>query len=361
MKREAARVAAALLGLALITWIYASWLHVTNTTTVALSFLLVVLVTAATSRLRDAVIVSIAAMLFLNFFFLPPVGTLTIAEPENWVALFVFLAVSLVASNLSAAARDRAALANERLQLLEERKGAELARKSLEMKSALLASLAHDLRTPLTAIRVAGTNLQASWLSEVERREQSDVILTEVAHLSRLFQNILDMARIDAGAVESTRRWVHPLEIIEAARDQVQHAVLGHPLQVDAGDDDALIRLDPRLTAAALSHLLENAAQYSPFGSPIAISAATTASQTIRVRDHGPGVSPDDLPRLFDRFYRGRQAPRHNAGTGMGLSIASGLIAAQGGRVSAENAGDGGAVFTVVVPVEQLTHREVAS
>jgi K+-sensing histidine kinase KdpD len=356
------RLVTALLGIALISWIYASWLHVTNTTTVALTFLLVVLVTAATSRLRDAVIASVAAMLCFNFFFLPPLGTLTIAEPQNWVALFVFLAVSLVASNLSAAARDRAALANERLQLLEERKGAELARKSEEMKSALLASLAHDLRTPLTAIRVAGTNLQASWLSESERREQSDVILTEVAHLTRLFQNILDMARIDAGAVESMRRWVHPLEIIEAARDQVRHALKGHALQVDPGDDDALVRLDPRLTAAALSHLLENAAQYAPSGSPIAINASTTASDlTIRVRDHGPGISADDLPRLFDRFYRGRHASRHNTGTGMGLSIASGLIAAQGGRVSAENATGGGAVFTIAVPVERLTEKEAAS
>jgi K+-sensing histidine kinase KdpD len=362
MRREAARVAAALLGIALITWIYASWLHVTNTTTVALSFLVVVLVTAATSRLRDAVIVSIAAMLCLNFFFLPPVGTLTIAEPENWVALFVFLAVSLVASNLSAAARDRAVLANERLQFLEERRGAELARKSEEMKSALLASLAHDLRTPLTAIRVAATNLQASWLSEAERREQSDVVLTEVAHLSRLFQNILDMARIDAGALESTRRWVHPLEIIEAARDQVQHALRGHVLHVDAGDDDALMRLDPRLTAAALSHLLENAAQYAPSGSPIAIKASAMASElTIDVRDHGPGISADELPRLFDRFYRGRHASRHNAGTGMGLSIASGLLAAQGGRVVADNTADGGAVFTITVPVERATEREAAS
>ena len=356
------RLTAALASIALITWLYASWLHVTNTTTVALTFLLVVLVTAATSRLRDAVVASIAAMLSFNFFFLPPVGTLTIAEPQNWVALFVFLAVSLIASNLSAAARDRAALANERLQLLEERKGAELARKSEEMKSALLASLAHDLRTPLTAIRVAGTNLQASWLSDAERREQSDLILTEVAHLARLFQNILDMARIDAGAVESTRRWVHPLEIIEAARDQVQHALRGHLLHVDAGDDDAVMRLDPRLTAAALSHLLENAAQYAPPGSPIDVTAgAATNGLTIRVRDHGPGLSADDVPRVFERFYRGRQSASHTAGTGMGLSIASGLVAAQGGRVSAENAPDGGAIFTIAVPVEELTHREAAS
>jgi len=356
------RLSVALASIALISWVYVAWLHVTNTTTVALTFLLVVLVTAATSRLRDAVIASVAAMLSFNFFFLPPVGTLTIAEPQNWVALAVFLAVSLVASNLSAAARDREALAVERLQLLEERKGAELARKSEEMKSALLASLAHDLRTPLTAIRVAATNLQASWLTEADRREQSDVVLTEVAHLSRLFQNILDMARIDAGALESTRRWVHPAEIVEAARDQVQHALRGQRLQIDAGDDDELIRLDPRLTAAALSHVLENAAQYAQSDASISISVATTGSElNIRVRDHGPGIAPEELPRLFDRFYRGRHAKRHSVGTGMGLSIASGLLAAQGGRISAENAADGGAVFTIAVPVEHLAKSEAAS
>ncbi len=361
-RHDGVRAACAVLALAAITWIYATWLHVTNTTTVSLTFLLVVLVTAATSRLGVAVVTSIAAMLSFNFFFLPPVRTLTIADPQNWVALATFLVVSLVASNLSAAARDRAALATERLQLLEERKSVELARRSEEMKSALLASLAHDLRTPLTAIRVAATNLQASWLSESERREQSDIVLTEVAHLSRLFQNILDMARIDGGAVLSTRRWVHALEIIEAARDQVQHALRGRRVQVDLSDDQDLVRLDPRLTATALSHVLENAAQYTPGESLIAISATTSAAElVIRVRDHGPGIAVDELPRLFDRFYRGRSAAKHHAGTGMGLSIASGLLAAQGGRLSAANAAEGGAIFTITVPVELLTEREAAS
>jgi K+-sensing histidine kinase KdpD len=360
--RRTWRLAAALVSIALITWIYTSWLHVTNTTTVALTFLLVVLVTAATSRLRDAVIVSIAAMLSFNFFFLPPVGTLTIAEPQNWVALFVFLAVSLVASNLSAAARDREVLALERLQLLEERKGAELARKSEQMKSALLASLAHDLRTPLTAIRVAATNLQASWLSEAERRDQSDVVLTEVAHLTRLFQNILDMARIDAGAVESTRQWVHPLEVIEAARDQVRTSLREHSLQILSGGEDVLVSLDPRLTAAALSQLLENAAQYSPQGSSIDVTAVCTEKELlIHVRDRGPGISKDELPRLFDRFYRGTSGGRRSTGTGMGLSIARGLLAAQGGHVIAGNAAGGGAVFTLSVPIEISGERKAAS
>jgi len=108
--------------------------------------------------------------------------------------------------------------------------------------------------------------------------------------------------------------------------------------------------------------VLENAAQYAQSDASISISVATTASElTIRVRDHGPGISPEELPRLFDRFYRGRHAKRHSVGTGMGLSIASGLLAAQGGRISADNAADGGAVFTIAVPVEHLAKSEAAS
>src|SRR5438874_505447 len=114
MKGEGARIAGTLAAIAAITLVYTRWLHVSNATTVALTFLLVVLVAAATSRLRVAVVASVASMLCFNFFFLPPVGTLTIADPQNWVALFVFLAVSLVASNLSAVARERATDATAR-------------------------------------------------------------------------------------------------------------------------------------------------------------------------------------------------------------------------------------------------------
>jgi two-component system sensor histidine kinase KdpD len=163
-----------------------------------------------------------------------------------------------------------AAIAIERAHFLEERKAAELARQSEELKSALLASLGHDLRTPLTAIRVAASNLQASWLADGDRREQSDVILTEVERLSRLFQNILEMARIDAGALSADVRWVHPSEILEAARDQVEHTLSRHRLEVDEMQE-RLVRLDPRLTASALAHLLENAAQYTAPGTSIAV------------------------------------------------------------------------------------------
>jgi two-component system, OmpR family, sensor histidine kinase KdpD len=459
---------------AAVTVAYTKWLPMSNAATVSTTFLMVVLVVAATSRLWIAVATSFAAVLSFNFFFLPPVGTFTIADPQNWVALLAFLTVSLVASNLSVIARARrdeavgrrnelarlfdlsrdvllmtdsreaisilaraiatrfdleyvaialpraqqwdvfeggaasiaisfdsyaradsaqrtvsidghivqfvplrfgakaigllaaagrpieagtldtlagvVAIAIERAHFLEERKAAELTRQSEELKTALLASLGHDLRTPLTAIRVAASNLNASWMTADDRREQSDLILDEVARLTRLFQNILDMARIDAGAIATDARWTHPSEILAAARDQVEHALSRHKVEVNV-ENDVPVQLDPRLTAAAVAHLLENAAQYAPQASVINLTARVTDDGlVIDVRDHGPGIAPADLPHLFERFYRGGAAKARASGTGMGLSIARGLLAAERGRISAANCPDGGAQFTIVVP-----------
>jgi two-component system, OmpR family, sensor histidine kinase KdpD len=463
-----------------------------NPTTVALGLLLVVLLVAAGSRLWVAIATSIAAMLVFNFFFLPPVGTFTIADPQNWVALFAFLIVSIVASHLSSVARARTnealsrrdemarlfdlsrdvlltddsddalvtvarmvarrfdlghvaicrlrgardpdwvvaeggrlevelnrreltrifrsetgaleydadhgnygthaidmggrpvtvlplrfgtkvvgllavtggsvdaaaleaigglvAIAMERSQFLAERKQGELARQREELKSALLASIAHDLRTPLTTLRVAASNLQSSWLTDAERREQTELVASEVRRLERLFDNILEMARIDAGEVAAAERWVPVSEIVDAAREQVAHLTQSHRLEVQVLDD-ALVRLDPRLTASALSHLIENAAQHAPAGTVIEIRAEASGDNLlISVRDHGPGIAATDLPHVFERFYRGADARRRASGSGMGLSIARGLLAAERGRIWAENCAGGGASFTIAVP-----------
>jgi len=466
------------------------WLGVVNAATVSTTFLLVVLVVAATSRLRVALTVSVTAVLCFNFFFLPPLGTFVVSDPQNWLALVSFLAVSLVASNLSAVARARTAeaigrrdeqarlfdlsrdvlvlpdsraaltalaaavsrrfdleylaialprggewdissagavsvdldrralaaalaaaqttlefdagtrtysghreliadgrtvrlvplrvgtrpigllaasgrpveagtldalagvvaIAIEHANLLQERKAAELTRQSEELKSALLASIGHDLRTPLTAIRVAAANLQEPALSAVDRHEQSELIQAEVERLTRLFQNLMDMARLDAGSVTRETRRVHPSEIVAAAREQVGHALRGHPVAL-AVDPDVPVQLDPRLTAAALAHVLENAAQYAPEGTTIEVRAGVHDNQLdISVRDHGPGIAPADLPRVFDRFYRGDAARVRTSGTGMGLWIARGFLAAQHGRIWAESAEGGGACFTIAVP-----------
>jgi len=352
-KRDAGALAAAMAATFGVVVIYRQWLHVTDAVIVALTFLFIILLVAASARFWVAATSAIVGMFAFNFFFLPPIGTFYLENPENWVVLFVFLTVGLVASNLSAAARARAQEAIERAEFVEARKAAEVARRSEELKSALLASIGHDLRTPLTAIRVAASNLQASWLDAADRREQSELILAEVERLQRLFQNILEMARIDAGAIAADLRWVHPSEIVEAARDRVRQALGRHPIDLQV-EFDGLIQLDPRLTAAALAYVLENAAHYSPAESSISIAVGVTPEGLeIKVRDHGPGIAPDDLAHLFERFYRGAESKRRPAGTGMGLSIARGMLAAERGRIQAENCDDGGARFTIVVAAEQ--------
>jgi two-component system sensor histidine kinase KdpD len=240
------------------------------------------------------------------------------------------------------------AIALERLQFLDERRGAELAHHRAELASALLAALSHDLRTPLTAIRTAVTNLDSVELPEPQRREQARVAAGELERLTRLFDEILDMARIDAGTVRPRRSWTTPAEVVEAAMSHVAPALAGRDVRVDARDDEA-VEIDPRLAASGLIHLLENAARYAPTG-PIEVRGWTDADGLrLEVRDHGPGVQAQEIERLFEPFYRG-EAFRNRPGTGMGLAITRGLVSADGGRVWAENVAPGGACFTIAIP-----------
>jgi two-component system sensor histidine kinase KdpD len=336
-------MAGALVALAMVTGAYQAWLGVRNPTVVGLSYLLIVLLVAAVSTLRVAVATSVLALLALNYFFMPPVGTFTLEDPQNWVALFVFLVVSVVGSRLSVIARERATL-------VEERQEAERMRQSAELKSALLSSLGHDLKTPLTAITVASDNLRAGWASEEQRREQLDVIVAEVARLNRLFQNIVDMARIETGAVAATREWVDPSDIVDAAIQQVKQALQNHPLDIEVHAAGS-VQIDPGLTSAALAHVLENAGQYAPAGTPISVSARVdNDGLMLSVRDRGRGIAAQDLQYLFEQFFRGSDAGRRAFGTGMGLAISRGLLAAQGGRVWADNHPEGGARFTMIIP-----------
>jgi len=299
-----------------------------STTTVALLLLLFVLATATFARLRIAVVTSVVSMLAFNFFFIQPVGSFFVADPQNWVVLAVFLAVAVVASQLSASAQERA-----RARLAE----------------TLLASMSHDMRTPLTAVRIAVENLGGR-LSEDERGTQSRAARIELERLSLLVENLLDMAHIDAGAVKVDRKWVTASEVIDAATAHVRTTLDGYLLRVE-GDDERETHVDPRLISAALSHMLENAARYSPAGSAIAVAGRVGPDGLhLSVTDQGPGLDPAEVERLFDRSYRGSAARATTHGTGMGLTIARGLLHAAGGTAWAENLAEGGARFSLAVP-----------
>jgi len=241
------------------------------------------------------------------------------------------------------------AIAIERAQFLAEREAAELVQQKADLAATLLASLSHDLRTPLTAIRVAVENLRGD-LAATDRRAQAGAAVAELDRLTRLFQDILDMARIDAAAIRVDRQWVAAADVVDAAVAHVRPALEGHAFRVDA-DMDREVEIDPRLTSVALSHLLENAAQYSPANQEIVVYARVEGDGLhVSVTDHGPGLDLAELDHLFERFYRGKSARQAAFGTGMGLSITRGLLAAAGGRVWAENVPGAGARFSLVVP-----------
>jgi two-component system sensor histidine kinase KdpD len=242
-----------------------------------------------------------------------------------------------------------AAIAIERADFLAERDAAALVRQKADLAATLLASLSHDLRTPLTAIRVAVENLRDE-LPADQRRAQAGAAMAELDRLTRLFQDILDMARIDSAAIRVEQEWVSAADVVDAAVAHVRHALDGHALRVEA-DAGSEVETDPRLTSVALSHLLENAALYSPADQEILVQASVEPDGLrVSVTDHGPGLDPGELDHLFERFYRGRAARQAAFGTGMGLSITRGLLAKAGGRVWAENVPGAGAKFSLIVP-----------
>jgi two-component system sensor histidine kinase KdpD len=320
-----------------------------NPTTAGFVLLIVVLLAATNGPLWVAITMAVASTLSFNYFFFAPVGTFAIAEPHNWVSLFAFLIAALVGSNLSAAAQERARMAVERAQMIEEREAAEIERQRGELAATLLASLSHDLKTPLTVIRMAIDNLRDELPVEA-RRAQAEAAAVELRRLTRLFEDILDMARIDAAAIPVTREWVSPADIVDAALAHVRHAVDGHLLRVEA-DADRVVHVDARLASVALAHLIENAARYSPADREIVVEGRTDESGIrMSVADGGPGIDPAEVDHLFDRFYRGQRAQRTTPGTGMGLAIARGLLTAIGGRVWADTATGTGARFSLTVP-----------
>jgi len=233
----------------------------------------------------------------------------------------------------------------------DERRRADIATERAELSSALLAAMGHDLRTPLTALRVAVDNLSNGALDAAARQEQARLATKQAEALTHVFDAILDMARIESKSLQVTREWCPIADIVDAAAGQVAPALERHRLSIDAPDRE--VNVDPRLTAAALARLLENAAQYSPPGTPIEISVSTDAGRLrLSVADRGAGLDEAEISRLFDPQFRGRAGRAGRSGTGMGLAITRGLIAAQGGRVSANGHAPAGARFTIDLPSE---------
>ncbi|HUL14926.1 MAG TPA: ATP-binding protein [Terriglobales bacterium] len=478
LKPRTIQISAALLTVVVITAFYREALSNVNHTTVALSFLLAILAVSAVWGMAVSVLMSLAAMLAFNFFFLPPVGKLTVADPQNWVALFAFLVTAIVGSQLSNRIRKEADTANRRrreieqlytfsqkllgegnviqllnaipnhmadafeagaasvfladkqkfyrsgygtLQLDEEQlklaydreeplidsdrgycyapvrlgmkaigsfgiSGTRLLRQTLEamgtlmgiaieraraveqlskteadrqserLKSALLDSITHNFRTPLTSIKASVTSLLSDRPPKAElQRELLQIMNEECDKLNHLVEDASEMAQLEAGEVELEFRAVAAQELVDAALTSSRTLLGAREVRVQMDDALPAVRADLNRAKEVLVQLIENAHLYSPGDKPITISAERNGDAVaFSVADQGPGIDTLEQGMIFDKFYRGRDQRALVQGTGMGLPIAKAIVEAHGGTISVTSQLEHGSVFSFTLPVARL-------
>jgi two-component system sensor histidine kinase KdpD len=450
-------------------------LHV-NHTTVALMFLVAVLLVSAYWGLRYAIVLAVGATAAFNLFFLPPVGTFTIADPQNWVALFAFLVTALVASNLAERARREAEQSKqrrrdvERLYGLSQRllasdnvlellnslplyvqetfsvksvaamaadhptvyrssldalfdetvlrstllrgepitqagvsyvplrlgmrtvgalgvTGEDLSRETLDalgslaglaieraralealsknraeqeherLRTALLDSVTHEFRTPLTSIKASVTTLlSGATLPEPGRRELLTVIDEETDRLNRLVGEAAEMAQLDAGMFKLDLQRHSIGESLELALQDAKASLENHPVEIDVAENLPKVRMDVQRIREVLMHLLENAGKYSDPGVPIQVTSEVQGDKlATSIADRGPGIDSFEQSLIFEKFYRGQHQRYSAPGTGMGLAIAKVIVEAHGGAIGVVSQLGSGSVFSFSLPLDKTS------
>lgn len=325
---------------------------------VTLLLLLVVLFgSAAHGRAVGLWLASLSFLVF-DVLFIPPYGTLAVRDPLDWLVLGVFLVTSVVAAQLLAraqaqahAAESRAAeidrLSTERVRLVAEAEHAEALREADRLKDALLASVSHDLRTPLTTIKALAHDLGA--LGD----ERAEIIEHEADRLNRVVADLLELSRLNGGALALRVELNAVDDLLGALLQQVEPALPARRIVVHLPADEPFLlgRFDLAHTLRVLVNLVENAAKYSPGDAPIEIRAARDG-ETLRisVADRGPGIPPSEVDRVFEPFYRPPGSPPDVGGAGLGLSIARRLAEAQDGHLAYAPRDGGGSRFTLTLP-----------
>ena len=252
---------------------------------------------------------------------------------------------------LGAIALDRAGLAAEisEARLIAEREG---------LRTALLSSLSHDLRTPIATILASASSLaeQDAKFDQLTRADLLDAIQEQAERLNRYVSNLLDMTRLETGALVVKRVLVDPAEAMAAALERVRRLLTNLRVSRQFSAMGAMISVDPVLFEQALVNVLENAAGFSSAGSRILAAVNISCDEVVMsIADEGPGIAVDELPRIFDKFFRGDADRRRSPGVGLGLSVVRGIIEAFDGQVGVESpVADGrGARFTIKLPIQQ--------
>ena len=337
--------------------------HIAN---ISMLYLIVVLASATLAGRGPAITASLAAFLAFNWFFVQPLHTFSVGDPNEWFALVIFLATATITGQLAANQRDRAreavereretvALYQERDRLRERATEAEVLRRADELKTALLSAVSHDLRTPLASIIASAGSLRQPdvvWTDAEQESFLSD-IEGEARRLARIVANLLDLSRMEAGTLRPERGWYDLAALVDDVVGRLRAATRDHPVHVRVSDDMPPVPLDYVEVDQVLTNLVENAVRHTSSGTEIWIKAECESGEAVvTVTDSGPGIPETELPRLFDPFVRAAQRKGGPGGVGLGLAIARGLVEAHGGRITAENRAEGGATFKFTLPLE---------
>jgi two-component system sensor histidine kinase KdpD len=444
-----------------------------NQTSVALTFLLCVLVVSAVWDLVSCLFLAVLAAMAFNYFFLPPIGTFAIADSQNWIALFVFLMTAVIASQLSERARKQTdeavrrrrelerlyqfsqqlltadnilqllnaipqhvidafgvsaaaiyipekgdiyrsgvetrdldadhlksviargepivdperhlsftplkmgvktvgtigvsgslsrqtldamgsliAIAVERANAVETLSRSEASREGEQLRSAILDSITHEFRTPLTAIKASITSLMSQIdLAPADRRELMTVINEESDRLNRLVGEAAEVAKLESREFELDLKSVRVAELIRNVVTNLKHLLENRPVEIRC-PEEAVARLDGARIKEVITQLLENAAKYSDAGTPVRITAELKPSSlVISVSDQGVGIEDMEQTLIFDKFYRGKNQRYRVQGTGMGLAIARAIVEAHGGKIGVTSQPGRGSVFYFSLPI----------
>jgi K+-sensing histidine kinase KdpD len=306
---------------------------------VSMVFLLAVLFAAARFGLRAALFASGLSFLAYNFFFIEPLHTFSVAEPHEWLTLFVLLAVAVLTSAIAGRARDQARTALERARLAEEVNAARAAAETERVRNTLLASISHDFRTPPASILGAATSLidYGARLPEPARRDLLGQVKDEAESLDGMVRNLLAMTRVEADALEINRDWIDIRELFDRAVATAKRrgATQGFEVAVEPGLPFA--PADPILLDQVLANLIGNAMRYGGPAARIRLEArAEPDAVVLAVSDDGPGIAPEVLPHAFEKFVRARQSGGDaGEGSGLGLAIAKGIVDAHRGEIAA--------------------------
>jgi two-component system sensor histidine kinase KdpD len=247
-------------------------------------------------------------------------------------------------------------VALERVSLIEGQQAARIEAESERLRSALLSSVSHDLRTPLATIAGAATALQAGELNTATRSQLIDSIVEEAQRLNDLIANLMFATRLESGHIDLHREWTSIEEIVGAGLAKLAGGLRGRPFATRLPPELPLVRVDNAMLPQVIHNLVDNAIRYTPAGTPIDITAWTTDSNVIvKVADQGPGLSDDERSRVFERFYRGRaaQPTGSRSGIGLGLTICEGIVKAHGGRVWTERNSPRGVAFLFSLPIDR--------